>query len=178
MDSTFSTDQATVDVTAPQRLRVIKRNGDVAAFDASKISVALSKAFIAVEGDQVESSSRIRDLVQQLTSQITDAFQRRMPDGGTLHVEDIQDQVELALMRSGEHKVARAYVLYRDEHARARSAQSEGIAKPHPTINVTHLDGSVRPLDLGRIETLVFDACAELSNVDAQKIVDDILSSS
>ncbi|HBJ27512.1 MAG: ribonucleoside-diphosphate reductase subunit alpha [Cobetia sp.] len=175
MDSTFSTDQATVDVTAPQRLRVIKRNGDVAAFDASKISVALSKAFIAVEGDQVESSSRIRDLVQQLTSQITDAFQRRMPDGGTLHIEDIQDQVELALMRSGEHKVARAYVLYRDEHARARSAQSEGIAKPHPTINVTHLDGSVRPLDLGRIETLVFDACAELSNVDAQKIVDDSL---
>ncbi|MCO7232519.1 MULTISPECIES: ribonucleoside-diphosphate reductase subunit alpha [unclassified Cobetia] len=175
MDSTFSTDQATVDVTAPQRLRVIKRTGDVAPFDASKISVALSKAFIAVEGDQVESSSRIRDLVQQLTSQITDAFQRRMPDGGTLHIEDIQDQVELALMRSGEHKVARAYVLYRDEHARARSAQSDGIAKPHPTINVTHLDGSVRPLDLGRIETLVFDACAELSNVDAQKIVDDSL---
>ncbi|NVN54559.1 ribonucleoside-diphosphate reductase subunit alpha [bacterium Scap17] len=175
MDSTFSTDQAAVDVTAPQRLRVIKRTGDVAPFDASKISVALSKAFIAVEGDQVESSSRIRDLVQQLTSQITDAFQRRMPDGGTLHIEDIQDQVELALMRSGEHKVARAYVLYRDEHARARSAQSDGIAKPHPTINVTHLDGSVRPLDLGRIETLVFDACAELSNVDAQKIVDDSL---
>ncbi|MGO2414637.1 ribonucleoside-diphosphate reductase subunit alpha [Cobetia sp. QF-1] len=175
MDTTTSTDQAAVDLTAPQRLRVIKRTGDVAAFDASKISVALSKAFIAVEGDQVESSSRIRDLIQQLTSQITDAFQRRMPDGGTLHIEDIQDQVELALMRSGEHKAARAYVLYRDEHTRARSAQNDGITKPHPTINVTHLDGTVRPLDLGRIETLVFDACAELSNVDAQKIVDDSL---
>nr|WP_297459545.1 ribonucleoside-diphosphate reductase subunit alpha [uncultured Halomonas sp.] len=172
METTLSPDKTAVNVTAPKQLRVIKRGGDVVVFDASKISVAMTKAFIAVEGDNADASSRIRDFVAQSTAQIADAFQRRMPDGGTLHIEDIQDQVELALMRAGEQKVARAYVLYREEHARARQAAGGDIAKPHPTLNVTLADGSTRPLDLGRVETLVHDACEGLANVDAQKIVD------
>nr|CDQ33815.1 Ribonucleoside-diphosphate reductase 1 subunit alpha [Virgibacillus halodenitrificans] len=173
MDTTLSSpDKASVDITAPQRLRVIKRGGDVAAFDGSKISVAITKAFIATEGDNAAASSRIRDFVHEATQSIVDTFLRRMPDGGTLHIEDIQDQVELALMRAGEQKVARAYVLYREEHARARQPQNGDIAKPHPSLNVTQADGTVRPLDLGRVETLVFDACEGLTNVEPQKIVD------
>ncbi|MCT8467167.1 ribonucleoside-diphosphate reductase subunit alpha [Chromohalobacter canadensis] len=173
MDTTLSSpDTTSVDVTAPQRLRVIKRNGDVAPFDGSKVSVAITKAFIATEGDNAAASSRIRDFVQEATQSIVDTFLRRMPDGGTLHIEDIQDQVELALMRAGEQKVARAYVLYREEHARARQPQGADIAKPHPSLNVTQADGTVRPLDLGRVETLVADACEGLTNVEPQKIVD------
>ncbi|WP_404414936.1 ribonucleoside-diphosphate reductase subunit alpha [Marinospirillum sp.] len=159
--------------TAPGKLRVIKRNGELAAFDAGKISVAMRKAYIAVEGDSADASSRMRDLVEKLTQQIMETFMRRMPEGGTLHIEDIQDQVELALMRSGEQKVARAYVLYREEHARLRAAQQQGIAKPHPTITVEHLDGQFRPLDIGRIETLVQEACSGLERVDAKKIVEN-----
>ncbi|WP_457808640.1 ribonucleoside-diphosphate reductase subunit alpha [Kushneria sp. EE4] len=158
-----------------QQLRVIKRTGDTATFDASKVSVAMSKAFLAVEGDNAAGSSRIREQVEQLTESIMDTFARRMPEGGTLHIEDIQDQVELALMRSGEHKVARAYVLYREEHARARAAQHQGIEKPHPTINVTQPDGSRRPLDLARIETLITEACAGLDNVEVRRIMDESL---
>ncbi|WP_136254083.1 ribonucleoside-diphosphate reductase subunit alpha [Onishia niordana] len=173
MDTTLSPGNSSVNVTAPQQLRVIKRNGDVAPFDASKIAVAMSKAFIAVEGDNAEASSRIRDFVTQASDAICDAFLRRMPDGGTLHIEDIQDQVELALMRAGEQKVARAYVLYREEHARARAAAGGDIEKPHPSLNVTLPDGSIRPLDLGRIETLVYEACSDLPNTEPQKIVDD-----
>ncbi|MDW5376442.1 ribonucleoside-diphosphate reductase subunit alpha [Halomonas sp. HP20-15] len=175
METTLDPGKTALNTTAPKQLRVIKRGGDVAAFDASKISVAMTKAFIAVEGDNAGASSRVRDFVAEATAQIAEAFQRRMPDGGTLHIEDIQDQVELALMRAGEQKVARAYVLYREEHARARQASGGDIEKPHPTLNVTLADGSVRPLDLGRVETLVHDACAELDNVDAKKIVDDSL---
>ena len=175
MDTTLSPGNSSVNVTAPQQLRVIKRNGDVAPFDASKIAVAMSKAFIAVEGDNAEASSRIRDFVTQASDAICEAFLRRMPDGGTLHIEDIQDQVELALMRAGEQKVARAYVLYREEHARARAAAGDDIQKPHPSLNVTLPDGTLRPLDLGRIETLVAEACAGLANVEAGKIVDDAL---
>ncbi|MFK7160107.1 ribonucleoside-diphosphate reductase subunit alpha [Marinospirillum sp. MEB164] len=170
-----SQDQDALHTTAPGQLRVIKRNGELAAFDAKKISLAMRKAYIAVEGEGAEASSRMRDLVEQLTQQIVDAFVRRTPEGGTLHIEDIQDQVELALMRAGEQKVARAYVLYREEHARLRAAQQQGIAKPHPTITVTHLDGQRRPLDLGRIETLVQEACVGLERVSAKKIVDDSL---
>ncbi|SHF82520.1 ribonucleoside-diphosphate reductase alpha chain [Modicisalibacter ilicicola DSM 19980] len=175
MATIHSPDQTSVNLTAPQRLRVIKRGGDVVAFDPGKISIAMTKAFIAVEGDNAGTSSRVRDFVARATQQIVEAFQRRMPDGGTLHIEDIQDQVELALMRAGEQKVARAYVLYREEHARARQAAGGDIAKPHPTLNVTLADGSTRPLDLGRIEVLVQDACEGLANVDAKKIVDDSL---
>ncbi|WP_106475943.1 ribonucleoside-diphosphate reductase subunit alpha [Phytohalomonas tamaricis] len=177
MDTTLSSEYAADDLlfneNAPKSLRVIKRGGDVVAFTPSKISVAITKAFLAVEGENAATSSRIREQVKELTQQIMSAFERRMPDGGTLHIEDIQDQVELALMRSGEHKVARAYVLYREEHNRQRAAQTQGIEKPHPTINVTQKDGSTRPLDLGRIETLVNEACEGLAHVDAKRIVDE-----
>ncbi|MFC0267287.1 ribonucleoside-diphosphate reductase subunit alpha [Kushneria aurantia] len=161
--------------THRQVLRIIKRTGDTVEFDPGKISVAMSKAFLAVEGSNASGSSRIREQVEALTQSIVETFERRMPEGGTLHIEDIQDQVELALMRSGEHKVARAYVLYREEHARARAAEQQGIERPHPTINVTQPDGSRRPLDLARIETLVGDACSGLANVDAKRIVEESL---
>ena len=173
METLASPDQTSVSVTAPQALRVIKRTGDVVPFDAGKIAVAMSKAFIAVEGDNAATSSRVRDFVKESSDAILNTFARRMPDGGTIHIEDVQDQVELALMRSGEQKVARAYVLYREEHARAR--EDSGIQKPHPTLNVTGIDGNRRPLDLGRVETLVFDACEGLEHVDPNRIVQDSL---
>ena len=109
---------------APGGLRVIRRNGKVTNFDASKIAVAMTKAFLAVEGGSAATSHRVHDLVQSLTEQLSDALMRRNPAGGTVHIEDIQDQVELALMRSGEHKVARSYVLYREEQARKRAEEA------------------------------------------------------
>ena len=111
--------------TAPGQLRVIKRNGAVVAYDESKISVAITKAYLAVEGGTAAASSRIHESVAQLSSQITDIFKRRMPSGGTIHIEDIQDQVELALMRTGEHKIARSYVIYRADRTRMREQQAE-----------------------------------------------------
>jgi len=91
---------------------IIKRNGNVIEFDEGKITVALTKAFIAVNGGQGAASARVREVVEKLTQEVVRALVRRQPAGGTFHIEDIQDQVELALMRSGEHEVARAYVLY------------------------------------------------------------------
>ncbi|WP_290796544.1 ribonucleoside-diphosphate reductase subunit alpha [Halomonas sp.] len=174
MPSPTPADTSSVTITAPQRLRVIKRTGDVVPFDADKIAVAMRKAFIAVEGDNADASSRVRDVVKHAAAAIEQAFLRRLPDGGTLHIEDIQDQVELALMRAGEQKVARAYVLYREAHARARATAGD-IARPHPSLNVTLTDGTKRPLDLGRIETLVQDACEGLGNVEPGRIVEESL---
>ena len=165
--------------TAPGQLRVIKRNGKVVHYDDSKIAVALTKAFLAVEGGTAAASSRIRELVAQLTEQVSTTFKRRMPSGGTVHIEDIQDQVELALMRSGEHQAARTYVLYREERARARAeAQSEvedSRATGSMDIEVTLEDGSRAPLDAERMHTVVTEACASLSDVDAQRIINDAL---
>src|SRR5690242_13849471 len=117
---TFSSDSSDLNMTAPGQLRVIKRNGKLTPYDAGKISVAMTKAFLAVEGGTAAASSRIHEVVAKLTDDITAAFTRRMPAGGTVHIEDIQDQVELMLMRAGEHKIARSYVLYREERRKAR----------------------------------------------------------
>ena len=104
---------------APGQLGVIRRNGKVTHFDGDKIAVAMTKAFLAVEGGNAAASSRIHEKVAELTRQVVNALQRRNPTGGTVHIEEIQDQVELELMRGGEHKIARAYVLYREEQARS-----------------------------------------------------------
>ncbi|MET0091145.1 MAG: ribonucleoside-diphosphate reductase subunit alpha [Candidatus Thiodiazotropha sp.] len=158
--------------------QVIRRNGKVTHFDPSKISVALTKAFLAVEGGSAAASSRIHDTVRDLTEQAVSALTRRLSEGGTVHIEDIQDQVELQLMRSGEHKVARAYVLYRERQAQKRAeeaakrAEIEGIPEKH-RVNVTLADGTTRPLDTDRLQALVQEACNGLDEVDTQRILTD-----
>ncbi|HHL45258.1 MAG TPA: ribonucleoside-diphosphate reductase subunit alpha, partial [Gammaproteobacteria bacterium] len=164
----------------PGGYRVIRRNGKITVFDGSKISVAITKAFLAVEGGNAAASKRIHESVEQLAEQVINGLTRRMPGGGTVHIEDIQDQVELALMRGGYHKVARAYVLYREERARERCAEEakrgkRGKAKQAPVLNVVLEDGTSRPLDKGRIETVVAEACAGLENVDSTAIIQDTL---
>ena len=164
--------------TAPGQLRVIKRNGSVVPYDDDKIQVALTKAFLAVEGGTAAASSRVRELVAKLTRQVTGTYRRRMPTGGTIHIEEIQDLVELALMREGEHKVARDYVLYREERARVRAANTEATEGPAATsgINVIAADGSRLPLDVARIRTLVVEACQGLEDVDPERIIDEALA--
>lgn len=158
--------------TAPGQLRVIKRNGTLVSYDASKIAFAISKAFLAVEGGLAADSSRVHQQVALLTDAVSNTFKRRMPSGGTVHIEEIQDQVELALMRAGEQKVARSYVIYRDQRAQLRDV---GIEKTHPTLTVTLGDGTRQPLDLGRLELLVNTACEDLTGVNAQAIIDETL---
>jgi ribonucleoside-diphosphate reductase alpha chain len=174
--STATAAQAELQATAPGQVRVIKRNGTVVSYDDSKIAVAITKAFLAVEGGSAAASSRIHETVEKLSLQVSAIFKRRMPSGGTIHIEDIQDQVELALMRSGEHKVARDYVLYREERRLQREEKKASEpTKAHPTIRVTLSDGSQVPLDLGRMEIVVGEACDGLADVKAQVIIDESL---
>ena len=163
--------------TAPGQIRVIKRNGTVVPYAEDKIAVAITKAFLAVEGGTAAASPRIRELVAGLAGQVSSIFMRRLPSGGTIHIEDVQDQVELALMRSGEHKVARTYVLYREERARARDAEDVNPTTEKPiAINVVRRDGDRAALDVGRIQTLVSEACEGLEDVDAHRILTESLS--
>ena len=163
--------------TAPGQIRVIKRNGTVVPYAEDKIAVAITKAFLAVEGGTAAASPRIRELVAGLAGQVSSIFMRRLPSGGTIHHEDVQDQVELALMRSGEHKVARTYVLYREERARARDAEDVNPTTEKPiVINVVRRDGERAALDVGRIQTLVSEACEGLEDVDAHRILTESLS--
>ena len=157
--------------------RVMRRNGKVTGFDLSKISVAMSKAFISVEGGPAAASSRVHEVVESLSGQVLNALTRRMPEGGIVHIEDIQDQVELALMRAGEQKVARAYVIYREEHARQRAAsraeaKDDSAAAP---LNIRLADGAMAPLDMARLEAIVAEACAGLAGVEAGLVLNETL---
>jgi ribonucleoside-diphosphate reductase alpha chain len=154
--------------------RIIRRNGAVAGFEPAKIAIALTKAFIAVNGGQGAASARVREVVEQLTSDVVKAMVRRQPAGGTFHIEDIQDQVELALMRSGEHEVARSYVLYRERRSTERAAQKQSApeqAQLHATDN-----GERVPLQVSRIAGIVSAACEGLGEfVSAEPIVRETL---
>ena len=144
--------------------KTIRRNGAVVDFEPSKISVAMSKAFLAVSGQRGLSSARIRDEVAVLTEQVVSALLRRKPEGGAIHIEEIQDQVELALMRSGEHEVARAYVLYREERSRQRAQQKAQAAEPVevPVLHVVDRHGQSQPLDMAQLRALITAACEGL----------------
>ncbi|WP_407361898.1 ribonucleoside-diphosphate reductase subunit alpha [Pseudomonas luteola] len=168
----FPADDNNLDVkaTAPGQLRVIKRNGTVVPYTDDKITVAITKAFLAVEGGTAAASSRIHNTVKRLTEQVTATFKRRMPSGGTIHIEEIQDQVELALMRAGEQKVARDYVIYREARAQERKRAVAEVAEPHPSIRVTKADGTLLPLDMGRLNTIISEACEGLAEVNGELI--------
>ncbi|MGV8898436.1 MAG: ribonucleoside-diphosphate reductase subunit alpha [Burkholderiaceae bacterium] len=152
--------------------RILRRNGAVVAFEPSKIAIAVTKAFLAVNGGQGAASARVRELVEQLTASVVAALMRRQPTGGTLHIEDVQDQVELSLMRSGEHDVARAYVLYRAKRMEQRAqlnASRPAIAVPQ--LHVTE-NGQQRVLDMEQVRDLIGAACQGLEkHVDADAIL-------
>ena len=168
---------ATADIiaTTPGEFRVIRRNGKVPAFDSEKIKVAVTKAFLAVEGGNAAASTRIHETVDRITVSVVHAITRRMPTGGSVHIEDIQDQVELGLMRSEAHKVARAYVLYREERARERETKvaPAGPTKAHSGLTVTRSDGSTTALDEVRMERLVAEACTDIEDTDPRGVIEE-----
>jgi len=168
------------ETTAYGEYRVLRRNGKVTSFDPSKISIAMTKAFLAVEGNTAAASSRVHETVENLTNEVVQSLIRRLPDGGTVHIEDIQDQVELAMMRAGEHKAVRSFVIYREKQAEKRAQEESkktGKAgkKVHPTLNVTMEDGSKQPLDMMRLEAIVEEATHGLEGIDQEAVLKEAL---
>jgi ribonucleoside-diphosphate reductase alpha chain len=155
-----------------EQYKVIRRNGSVVAFEPSKITIAMTKAFLAINGGQGAASARVREQVTKLTDGVVAALVKRKPEGGAIHIEEIQDQVELQLMRGGEHEVARAYVLYREKRSQER-AQAKGKERGKQAEHVIHVTdkGVKKPLDLERLTHLVRESCAGLPDVDADRIL-------
>lgn len=145
--------------------QVIRRNGAVVGFEPNKISIAMTKAFLAVSGGQGAVSAKGRELVDQLTHNIVRALLRSRPQGGTFHIEDIQDQVELALMRAGEQNVARAYVLYREKRAQDRALAGQQQSPAVKTFAPIHvIDGAASVLlDIDKLRHVVVSACQGVS---------------
>jgi ribonucleoside-diphosphate reductase alpha chain len=163
--------QAGAPVNPLAHYQIIRRNGAVVPFEPNKIAVAMMKAFLAVHGTQGAASASVRETVDQLTQAVMRALVRSRPGGGTFHIEDVQDQVELGLMRGGHHEIARAYVLYREKRTQERARQPQIAASETPLLHV--LDGDTRVvLDIGNLTSLIQEACANLgSDVNAEPIL-------
>ncbi|MPZ67732.1 MAG: ribonucleoside-diphosphate reductase subunit alpha [Pseudonocardiaceae bacterium] len=163
------------------RVSVARRDGTTAPFDATRIRVALTKAFLAAEGDSAAASSGVRAEVDALVTRIEAALSRHVGPQRTLNIELIQDQAELALMRAGHHRVARSYVLYREERARARENAGRVVDLATPTagreaqIQITEEDGSRVPLDIDRLSRVIAEACEGLIDVSTQRVLDGTL---
>jgi len=141
--------------------QIIRRNGAVVPFEPAKIAVAMMKAFLAVHGTQGAASASVRETVDVLTQNVVRALMRSRPGGGTFHIEDVQDQAELGLMRGGHHEIARAYVLYRERRTQERAHTKEQAAPATPELHVID-DGQRVPLDVAHLQRLINDACAGL----------------
>lgn len=164
----------TLSAIQPGTLRVIRRNGSVTDYDANRIMVAMKKAFLEVEGPAAIHADRIQKTVEQLTTEINAFFGRRWPTGGTIHIEDIQDRVELALMRAGEQKVAHAYIVYREARHKERLARAANTAPILETLHITLSDGRKIPLDSAWLARIVAQACAGIAEVSPQPILEDV----
>ncbi|MCV6638630.1 ribonucleoside-diphosphate reductase subunit alpha [Candidatus Albibeggiatoa sp. nov. NOAA] len=167
LEQSFDSNTPDWDDNALAQFKVIRRNGQLTAFDANKISAALTKAFLAVEHSQTPSS-RIKQVTQQLAKQVIVGISRRLKATGKVHIEEIQDQVELALMRAGEHKVARDYVLYREQHAAKRAEQ-----QAKAVVSMVDDDGTSQPLNEQRLRQVINEACNGLDDVDSEAIIHD-----
>ena len=169
--------EASLHAASPGKHRVIRRNRQLTPFDESKIRVAITKAFLEVEGGTAAASSRIHNIVEDLTRKTVHALTRSLPESGTFHIEDIQDHVELALMRGGHHKVAREYVLYREKRALERAEQEAekaepGNAPPAP-LQVKDASGTLHPLDTEHLRKLVEEACRDINDVKAEPVLEE-----
>lgn len=169
------TSQLELTANAPGLLKTILRNGKVVSYDDNRIKIAISKAFIADEGGSAPASDRIHQQIEELTRQITQVFKRRFPGGGAIHLEEIQDQVELALMRTGHYKVARAYVLHREEHRKTRQNKQVKTAADNKELLITMPNGDLKPLDTARVQTIVDESCRNLESVLAEPVIKDAM---
>ena len=155
--------------------QILRRNGAVVPFEPNKIAVAMMKAFLAVHGTQGAASASVREVVETLTQSVVRALMRSRPGGGTFHIEDVQDQVELGLMRGGHHEIARAYVLYREHRAQERKHQAVQETPAAPALHVMDRGQRV-PLDMNQLNTLIASACDGLgSEVKAEPILSETL---
>lgn len=158
----------------PGQLYVMRRdNRTLVPFDHDKITIAITKAYLAVEGGNAAASRRVHELAGDLTQQVAKAVQRYLNTDGFIRVEEIQDQVELALMRNGLHKVARTYILYREERRQARESKHKDQDGLTNVIQVTLEDGRTRALDEENLKKVVEQACVDLTEVDANAIIDE-----
>lgn len=156
-------------VQAKKTIKVIKRNGQVVPFDLSKISIALTKAFLQVEGGTAAASNRIHELTASLTTHVHEVLIQKYGENNALHIENVQDQVVVSLMRAGQYEVATQYILYRDQRRKER--QETEAPKTTNELRIKMADGELKALDQKWLDKTVQEACAGITDVNTEQVI-------
>lgn len=116
--------------------KVIKRSGDIVDFTPERITNAIYRAVVSVGG-------RDRGTAEKLSNQVVTILEENTPEGYIPTIEEIQDIVEKVLIENGHAKVAKAYILYRDERARRREIRASRASHPSNNIPWAKIWGSL-----------------------------------
>lgn len=165
--------------------QVVKRTGVIVPFTPERITNAIYRAAVEVGG-------RDRATSEALAMQVVDLLEKAHPDGYIPHIEEIQDLVEKVLIENGHARVAKAYILYRDERARHRRQHDAQASRPSENIpwakiwhvldwavdhGVNTMAGLNARIDAGEFSQIVTESEAAYQ-VDVEKAVELLLSRS
>ena len=165
--------------TETERFLVRKRDGHLETFNEARIQLALESAFKDELGVSKDGAlpRDVQASVAFLANAVAQKALQLAADGKELEVELIQDLVENELMRSGQHAVARSYILYREERKKARILRGpQEVESDGPSLNMTLPDGSVEPLDVQHVRRKLIRACAGLEDrTDWRELAEETL---
>ncbi len=153
-----------IDLPNTVGLSVIKRDGNVVMFDAQKVELAIKKCAVDVLNGNL--SSKHHEVISEAVNFVCRAVTRQ--GAATVHIEAIQDAVELALMRAGEHQLARGYVLFREAQAQKRASKDAPVA----AFLIVDAAGQKVAFDA---PTLLAQLKAEIGFVDVEPIVTQVM---
>ncbi|MCB9771863.1 MAG: ribonucleoside-diphosphate reductase subunit alpha [Candidatus Omnitrophica bacterium] len=156
----------------------IKRDGRVVSFKPEKITNAVAKALAAHKNGQIDADLLAQ--AEKICAEVVNEIHRQWPEGKAIHIEEIQDLVEKALMKFNMHDVAKGYILYRENRAKARQDKIgdlgvtlEWVKK----INVKGTDGRERPFNIDEFRFTIDTCCQGLANVSTDKILFEAVKS-
>ncbi|MBF0503529.1 MAG: ribonucleoside-diphosphate reductase subunit alpha [Candidatus Omnitrophica bacterium] len=156
---------------------VIKRDGKVVSFKQEKISSAIAHAMIA-QNKNVYNEILV-EKAHELSGKVVLEITKRWPDGKSVHIEEVQDIVERVIMDAGFHDVARRYIIYREERAKARRNRGHAF-KDFSMENVRNLNvkdesGGEKPIDLDQVRFQFEICCRGLSDVSLDKLFYEVI---
>ncbi len=162
-----------------------KRDGRTVAFDSGLIQKAIRNAFRAelnlVDGQPLDPT--VAEEIAAITGQVVEQCGADASSADGIGVEQVQDLVEMHLMRGGHYRTARRYIVYRSEHERIRSLQqiealeeaSEKAAAPR--LQVLREDGLRTSFDINRIRRRLQYACENLPDCDVEDLTKEVSKS-
>ena len=164
---------AVYEPTAPGIWTVVKRDHSTVAFDKERIFKAIEKAFAATRKEGVEDPLT-QATIDRVTTKVKDNLVSRYPQGGYIHIEEIQDTVIARLMEEQHYTIARNYGDYREQRKQERESRELLTSDEGPTVNLVDESGALLILNWRELRINIAEACRDVLDVDEVRLLEQI----